>query len=108
MIKFIEFILSNVSNNLIESISITTSHLDLILNLQNLEFVNNNTLYGTEEESIHSIKYILDNLAQKFINLEELPLNVTSVQGIDSVFIGTKVRNSNYFEIVNKVQNFIL
>ncbi len=45
------------------------------------------------EGAIHSIYYSLDNLAKKLTNLEELSLNVTSVQRIDSVFRGTEVRN---------------
>ncbi len=104
----LEFILSNILNIPIESISITTSHLDSILELPNLEFENKDTVYGTGEEAIHSINYSLDNLAKKLRNLEELPLNVTSVQGIDSVFRGTEVRNYNSFEILNKIKNLII
>ncbi len=95
----LEFILSNVLNIPLESISIPISHLYSILELPNLEFKNKDTVYGMGEEAIHSINYSLDNLAKKLTNLEELPLNVTSVQGIDSLFRGTEVRNYNYLKL---------
>ncbi len=93
----LEFILSNILNIPLESISISTSHLDSILELSNLELENKYTVYGTGEEEIHSIYYSLDNLSEKLTNLEELPLNVTSVQGIDYLFRGTELKNYNSF-----------
>jgi hypothetical protein len=93
----LEFILSNILNIPLESISISTSHLDSILELPNLELENKYTVHGTDEEAIHSIYYTLDNLSEKLTNLEKLPLNVTSVQGIDSLFRGTELKNCNSF-----------
>jgi hypothetical protein len=61
------------------------------------------TFYGTSGESIRSINYSLYNLAE----FTKFTLNVTSVQGIDSAFRGTEVKNYNSFEIVDKVYKTI-
>ncbi|XP_054163483.1 nucleolar protein 6-like [Oppia nitens] len=87
----LKYILSNILEIPTDSLLATTSLLDPLVSLTNLKFENKNTIYGTSEEFSIALSHRFDSLAKKLRTLDGLPLMITNIQSIDSVFRGTDV-----------------
>lgn len=60
-----------------------------------------------EEENTHFIK-VFEGLSKDIRNLNDLPLSINSIQGIDPVFRSTEVRNLNIPTVIPPFQPLIL
>jgi U3 small nucleolar RNA-associated protein 22 len=90
--KSLEFVFTNTLGIPKKSFFITTTLLDPILERPHLRFTDK-SVYGTGEEFNLLISKQFDALAKKLRAIEELPLSITAVLGIDAVLRGTEVSN---------------